>query len=252
MVYIPSKGRAGITLADKYLTGIGWDYTFIVEPQDYESYAQLHKKVVAMPENNMGIAYARNFCKSYSRGRGETHHWQLDDDIRRVKKFEEDMKRATVETSIPMSHLEQIMVDFPMVKIGGFVHDAFAFTKKTTLGLNKMVCTFFLVNNDTSAEWDKTVVEDTDFSLQVLHEGNCTLNLNRYAYNVPPTMTMKGGNTEIHTSGGLSERQYALAAKYPGQFKIKEVEHRAHMLPSRIWQRFTQVPNMVDITSSIV
>jgi hypothetical protein len=67
-VYIPSKGRPDFATA-KQLNKVERPFTVFVEPQDFKAYSDAgHVSIVQLPENNRGIAYARQLIVEYATG----------------------------------------------------------------------------------------------------------------------------------------------------------------------------------------
>jgi hypothetical protein len=87
--------------------------------------------------------------------------------------------------------------------------------------------------------WRKGLVEDTDYSLQVLTLGFCTVLFNTLLIEKEKTMKMSGGNTELEYGGdGRMNRSIGLQKMWPEAFKITFQYGRPKVLPSRIWRTF--------------
>jgi hypothetical protein len=57
-------------------------YTVFVEPQDTEAYRKAgHASIVVLPENEKGIAYARQAILDYAVQNNDKWFWMIDDDI---------------------------------------------------------------------------------------------------------------------------------------------------------------------------
>jgi hypothetical protein len=80
-VYIPSKGRPDFATA-KQLNKVERPFTVFVEPQDFKAYSDAgHVSIFKLPQNNRGIAYARQLIVEYVIGHDDSWFWMLDDDI---------------------------------------------------------------------------------------------------------------------------------------------------------------------------
>lgn len=243
-IYIPSRGRADNCITARILEAEGLNYVIVIEPQEEKLYKSFYPYVV-MDKNNMGISYVRNWIKKYSISKEEKYHWQIDDNIKsfRVRKYGKNEKS---NAAYCLRRAENFVDRYSNVGIAGLTHTAFAFSRKTDIGLNKQVYSCILVNNSVDVWWRTNTVEDTDYSLQVLMTENnkyCTILFHRLLIEKAPTMKMKGGNTEISYSGkGRMVRSLGLIDQYPGWFKMTEQYGRPKILPSRIWSRFTQKP----------
>lgn len=239
-IYIPSKGRSTTAHTANALLREDIPFHFVVEPQDATDYEALFGKsrIIVMPEDNMGVAYARNFIKALSKDRGEDFHWQIDDNIRGFCKRSDGKNRGALLNDV-LTEAENFVDRHENVGIAGLSHIAWAFKAKTYVSPNKQVYSCVLVRNDVPAQWRKGVVEDTDYSLQVLSLGLCTVLFNTLLIAKEKTMKMSGGNTEIEYSGdGRMNRSLGLQKMWPDAFKITYEYGRPKVKPSRIWSTF--------------
>jgi hypothetical protein len=245
--YIPSKGRSDVMLTHKLLKSYGIDPIIVVEPQEFETYSKNLQgvEIIQLDKNNMGIVYARNWIKEYNKNIGYEYHWQLDDDFKSFK-YKVNSKKSKISSYHVFSFLEELTIMFPNIGLSGFIHDAFAFARKTKFELNKQICSVILVKNDSSAKWELNIIDDTDYSLQLLYSGMCTLNINCISYETIPTMKLKGGNTEFNSNNGLKNRQIKLQEKYPSFFKIIEKDGASKIAPSKIWRQFKTEPKVTE------
>ncbi len=238
--YIPTKGRPKTQTTFKVLESLGIKSTLVVEPQDYQAYRDEGHYPLKMDKNDQGIYYARNFIKDFDKEHGWGFHWQLDDDIKRFISFL-NPKRETVTTYHPFSLAEQLIKTFNIGGLG-LVNSAFAFAKKTDVSWNNQVCGCFLLDSRNDLRFENGIIEDTDYSLQVLFSGQTTVLLNRFAFEVPPNGKATGGNNTAYTSGTLYKRQTALVEKYQNWFELEEKDGKARIKPSRIWRHFNVEP----------
>tara|TARA_R110000744_G_scaffold107013_8_gene203448 strand:- start:569 stop:1315 length:747 start_codon:yes stop_codon:yes gene_type:complete len=237
-IYIPSKGRADICTTPALFD----DCILVVEPQDAKSYQELHANVIVMEENDMGIAYARNWIKQYSIAQNEDYHWQIDDNIKSFKWRETD-KNLPVPAINNLKQVETYVDQYDNIGAAGLKHALFAWTEKNEIDYNKQVYTCVLFNNNTNIWWKDGLIEDTDYSLQLLDAGYCTVIFNRLVMDKATTMSMKGGNTEISYGGDNRRiRAEGLQKAWPGVFKLSEQYGRVKVNPSRIWRTFDQRP----------
>jgi hypothetical protein len=245
-IYVPSRGRATLQKYTVFqLKESKLDFFLVVEPQDYDNYVKYHeeKHILMLPKNNMGIAYARNFCKDHSKALGAKYHFQIDDNINSFKILENG-KKAKVSALNVLSHMSNIASSFSNIGGVGLFHSAFAFGKirKTAL-INQQIFSCCLFSSENDIRWEDGIIEDTDYSIQMLNIGLCTILLTQVVMNKSTTMAMKGGNTEIsYAANGRTLRSEALVKKYPGWFKIKEQYDRSKISPSRIWSSFKHKP----------
>lgn len=244
-IFIPSKNRAQYKYTTKVLDESNVSYFVVIEPQDYEEYSKEYSqsKLIVMPENNQGIAYARSFCKKTSIHMGSKYHYQIDDNIRNFAKREnnKNIKCSALDCLLP---LEKYVNDYVNIGLTGLSHIMFAFAKKNELDLNKQIYSCFLVNNSIDLYWKKDTIEDTDYSLNILSRNYCTVLFNRLLMNKLATMTIKGGNTDSeHAGDGRMKRSLQLQSDWPqAKFQITNQYNRVKIKHSRIWQTFKQMP----------
>jgi hypothetical protein len=243
-IYIPSKGRADTCLTAKILESENIDFKIVIEPQDLSEYQKHYpaSKLLVMPENNKGIAYVRNFCKDHSNAQQQTHHWQLDDNIKsfRIRQMNKNVKQAASACLKTVEYYEQ---NFKNIGISGLRHTMFAFSQKESLSFNQQCYSAVLVNNKTPIRWRDKIVEDTDYSLQLLMNNYVTVLFNRVLIEKAVTMSMKGGHTDSTYKGsGRGVNQQNLCNAYPGIFELTEQYGRTKIKPSRIWRTFKQRP----------
>lgn len=241
-IYIPSKGRFEKNPTATMLMFEGIKFYLVVEPQDAKEYQYRFQDVLVMPENNRGISYVRNFAKNHSIKNGHTHHWQIDDNIKSLM-IRENGKNVRSRALGILEKVEFAMSKFSNIGGCGLKHHIFAFGATNPVDINKQIYSCILVNNKVPCFWEEDIVEDTDFSLQILNAGYCTLLFNRLLIEKMTTGSMKGGNTEIsYAADGRAVRSLGLQSKYPGYFKVTTQHGRIKISPSRIWNTFKQRP----------
>lgn len=248
-IYIPSKGRASNCMTALILQADGIDFTIAVEPQDYKEYLKHFpaENLFKLSKNDQGIAYSRNAILKLSRKRGESHHWQMDDDIRKFM-IRKDNKNTKVTPSYSIKAVEKVFdaYDDGPGGLGMIAHryTSFAFSCKTELSINKNPCSSFLLRNDMRAKWHKDTVVDADFALQVLNEGWSTLITNRHLIDTVPPMKQAGGLTDSEYAGdGRFNRFTKLSNDWPGCFTVKrDKDGKAKLYHKRVWLSFSQQP----------
>jgi hypothetical protein len=93
----------------------------------------------------------------------------------------------------------------------------------SAVGLNQRCYSCILLSNDPkySYRWRGRYNEDTDLSLRVLKDGNCTILFNAFLARKLPTMTVKGGNlTELYQGAGRLEMARSLVEQHPDVTKV--------------------------------
>jgi hypothetical protein len=228
-VYIPSKDRAQLCHTAKLLDDCGiTNYKIVVEPQDYESYVNKWgpEKIVQLPDNDQGIAFSRSFIKKYSQSQGEKFHWQVDDDVISFR-VRQNNKNVKINPKHCFSIVETINDKFTNIGMCGITHLAYAFAKKTHVGLNKFAYCVVLVNNNTPHLWRKNILEDLDYSLQTLDQGLVILTFNSIIFEAPSTGTVSGGNmTNMFKDDNRKKIYDNTVIQWPDRMKVIEVKNK--------------------------
>jgi hypothetical protein len=243
-IYIPSKGRYENALTARLLIEQNLHFYIVIEPQDFNNYLQYFdsKNLIRMDENNKGIAYVRNWCKQHAIKEGYPYHWQFDDNIKsfRIREGDKNVKTSPLNC---ITEVEKIVSTYSNIGIAGLRHTIFAFSQTKPVSLNQQCYSGVLVNNSLKINWRDKIVEDTDYSLQVLFSNYCTLLFNRLLIEKATTMSMKGGHTtSTYAGNGRTINQQNLIKQWPGLFELTTQYGRTKIKPSRIWSKFSQVP----------
>jgi hypothetical protein len=248
-IYVPSRKRPDVFLTTKALQDDGLFFYVVIEPQDEKDYLKYYPRhnLLIMPENDMGISYVRNFCKQHSKSLAK-FHWQIDDNISKfmIRDIKNKKNRKHGAKNL-LAAAEYVNDLFENIGISSLCHTVFAWSKKYNIDVNKQVYSCVLVNNLLDIDWRDGLIEDTDYSLQVLSKNYCTLLFNRLLIDKAVTMKLKGGNTEIsHGGDGRLKRSLALQKQWPGVFKLTEhfenEQRNVKIAPSQVWKRFSQQP----------
>ena len=91
--------------------------------------------------------------------------------------------------------VENITDQYDNIGASGLCHTMFAFAKNKSVDVNKQVYSCILVNNNLDVKWRENVVEDTDYSLQILSQKYCTLLFNKILIEKEATKVGNGGNS---------------------------------------------------------
>jgi hypothetical protein len=198
-IYIPSKGRAETGQTAQFLARWHVPFSLVVEPQDYDVYAAQYpqKALIQLPENDQGISYVRNFCKDHAEKLGYKRHWQMDDNIKSIKQFN---KRQAIDSGADyiLATVEEFVDRYANVALAGLRHVAFIRLQTTPFSLNQQVYSCFLVLNELPYRFTNHTIEDTDYNLQVLSSGWCTI---LFGIEKATSGTMRGGNTDSEFAG---------------------------------------------------
>jgi len=225
-IYVISKGRYDNILTAKALEKMDAEYYVVIEPQEYEAYAQKinRRKLIKTPFQDLGQGSipVRNFVRERSQSYGFSRHWVLDDNIREFLRLNYN-KKIKVETPSIFRAAEEFTDRYTNVALSGFNYRQFADQSRTTtpFRLNTRIYSCILFNNQTPFSWRGLYNEDTDLSLRLLKEGWCTILFDAFLCDKMRTMTMSGGNTdEVYLDQKRYDFAESLRKKHPNHVKV--------------------------------
>lgn len=232
-VYIISKGRWDSRLTSRALESLGVPYHIVVEPQEYDLYAEHidKNKILVLPFSNLGQGSipARNWVWEHSISLGHKKHWILDDNMRAFYRLNRN-KRIYVGDGTIFYVAEQFVDRYENVGIAGFNYTGFAKdnSKIPPFNLNTRVYSCILIDNSLPHRWRGKYNEDTDLSIRVLKDGLCTVLFNAFLCEKVATMRNKGGNTdELYKGDGRLQMALSLQEQHPDIVKFTEKWDRA-------------------------
>lgn len=210
-IYVISKGRWESRLTSRALEKIGVPYRIVVEPQEHASYANVvdPAKVLTLPFSNLGQGSipARNWVWEHALSEGASRHWILDDNIGGFYRLHRNLKTPVGSGAI-FRAAEDFSDRYSNVAISGFNYFMFASRKSPAIKpftLNTRIYSCILIRNDVAHRWRGRYNEDTDLSLRILKDGNCSVLFNAFLAGKSQTMSMKGGNTDELYAGTESK-----------------------------------------------
>lgn len=215
-IYVPSRGRAETSSLLKREDGL----TIIVEPWEVEAYTQAfggRHNIVELPDNNRGIAYARNFIKEFNNRVKRSWYWMIDDDITAFweivngKAVKKDMKTV-------LNLAQTIIRSLPGLGLASIEYERYAWAAKDPIKLNHFCDVVVAVNALKTKDLkyrDVPVKEDRDFALQVLKSGLKTARITKAAFSAPGRGTNKGGLHDVYAKGREREGAEQLAELWP-------------------------------------
>jgi hypothetical protein len=233
-VYIVSKGRWETRLTSKALERINVPYYIVVEAHERDQYAAVidPHKVLVLPEKYLqeydtcddvgkargkGPGGARNFCWDHSQTMGFTRHWVMDDNIASFNRLNRNLMVKVTSGTI-FRAAEDFADRYENVAIAGFNYDFFAKAKEPlpAFVMNTRIYSCLLIDNSLPMRWRGRYNEDTDLSLRVLKDGQCTVQFNAFLQEKATTQTMKGGNTdEFYAKEGTLPKSEMIAKLHP-------------------------------------
>jgi hypothetical protein len=224
----------------------GVPFTLVVEPQDEAAYRErmrgwMHASLVTLPENDRGLIYARNTIKDRSREMGDVRHWQLDDNIKWFQTWRAG-KRVRCHSGVALRACEDFTDRYSNVGVSGLNYKFFATNgrepKPHPFAVNTYVYSCSLVLNALPYRWRSPYNDDTDFCLQVLSGGWCTVLLHAFHINKIETMLTAGGNTPIYQDDGRLVMARSLERLWPGVVRVSRRFGRPQHVIN--WQKFRQ------------
>jgi len=236
-VYIISKGRYESRLTSIALEKMNVPYKIVVEPQEFNMYAKYidPKKILVLPNKylnkNQGSIPARNFCWEHAIKSNATHHWILDDNIRRFFRLNKNAK-TEVRSGVCFRVIEDMIKQYKNVGMAGMQYSFFIpeMNSWPVAVRNTRIYSCILINNSISHRWRGTYNEDTDLSLRVLKDGYTTFLFNNFLCDKQATLNMKGGNTDTiyNVKNGLLKKVQSLVKQHPDIVKLGERFGRPH------------------------
>jgi len=216
-LYIISKGRWESRLTSKALEKLNIPYFIVIEEQEYDDYAsQIDKsKIKVLPFSNLGQGSipARNWVWQDSISNGHKRHWILDDNIQDFYRMNMS-KRYHVDDGTIFKCAEDFVDRFDNVSMAGFNYMGLAIPNDRIppFRLNTRVYSCILLDNNCEHRWRGRYNEDTDLSIRILKDGDCTILFNSFLADKVATMRMKGGNTdELYTQDEVFDGRLEMA-----------------------------------------
>lgn len=216
-------------MTQKTLEELNVPYRIVVEDSEVDLYAQHvpREKILplptdfrtnplyAIPDEKTGLIGGsipvRNFVWEHSISEGYKKHWVLDDNMRHIYRLNRNLK-IRMTTGSAFRICEDFTDRYENVKLSGMNYAFFApaTVRKPPYYTNTRIYSCILIDNSLPQRWRGRFNEDTDLSLRVLKDGNCTMLFNQFLVGKAATMTMKGGNTEtvynVEERGDRSKR----------------------------------------------
>ena len=242
-IYIPSKGRHDRCLTADFLIEDDVPFCLVVEPQERDAYAAVfgEDRILVLPFSNKGsVIPARNWIKDHATAGGYLRHWQFDDNIKSIYRRHYG-KRLYCQSNIAIAAVEDFVDRYENVAVAGFNYVSFLApeNKKPPFHLNNHVYSSSLILNELPHRWRGRYNEDTDFCLQVLADGWCTILVNAFLIGKTTTMMMKGGNTDdLYQGDGRLKMARSLERLWPGVVKTGRRFQRPQHIVYDSWKRF--------------
>ena len=193
-IFIPSKGRPIPKLLFRELPHA----EIVVEPNEEEIYRRYNPEatILVLPENDRGIAYARNHILKIARQRRLGFFWMLDDDIYGFYE-RADKKSRKISACEALIGAEEIINATPNIAQASLEYTQFAWCQSQPFSLNKRcdvaTCINAFLTREISYREKFNLKEDRDFTMQVLSSGLKTMRVNKYSFDCPANGSNSGG-----------------------------------------------------------
>lgn len=219
----------------------------VVEEQEYEFYKDgrnfgellilpnTYKKEYELCDDHglaksTGPGPARNFCIDHSAQNGFKRHWVMDDNIDAFHYLNMNEK-FEVRTGATLRAAEDFVDRYKNVPVAGLNY--YSFCKKTDKVppyiLNTRIYSCLLIENAAGYKWRARYNEDTDLSLRVLKDGNCTIQFNAFLCGKTTTQRMRGGNSDdFYDNEGTLPKSEMLEKLHPDVAKVVYKFNRWH------------------------
>lgn len=225
-IYIVSKGRADSRLTARALGRMGVDYYVAIEPQDYDAYSVVidKSKLLILPFSNHGDGpgRARNWVWDHSKANGFKRHWVMDDNISQFVRLHENKRYKCADGGM-FRATEDFVDRFENAPVAGLQYRFFCSPRQSypPFVLNTRIYSLLLIDNDCKHRWRGRYNEDTDLSLNVLKDGDCTIQVNAFLQDKMVTQALGGGNTaEFYASEGTYNKSQMLVDLHPDVAKV--------------------------------
>lgn len=236
-IYIVSKGRYKIRLTANALESMKVKYYIVVEAHECDLYkAAVNPKygtVLILPEQylkdyqtmddipygekSVGPGAARNFCWDHAISLGAKRHWVMDDNLEAFYRYYKG-RRIRVGGGAILRAAEDFVDRFSNVPVAGLQYKSFCIPSPRipVYVKNTRIYSCLLIENSCKHRWRGRYNEDTDLSLQVLKDGDCTIQFNAFLQGKIGTQILAGGNTDaFYAKEGTLAKSQMLVDMHP-------------------------------------
>lgn len=241
-IYVISKGRWESRLTSKFFDSTNIPYRIVIEPQEFDQYASVvnTKKILVLPFSNLGQGSipARNWVWEHSISEGHARHWIIDDNIQAFYRFNKNIQ-VKVDSGTIFRVAEDFVERYTNVPMAGFEYHGFVDkrVKVPPFRLNARIYSCTLLDNKCKHRWRGRYNEDTDLSIRILKDGDCTILFRAFLAHKVATMTLKGGNTD---------ELYKQDSNFDGRLEMARHLQRQHPELVKITRKWGRWQHHVD------
>jgi len=249
-IYIPSKNRYDCCLTADFLIKDKVPFKLVIEPQELDLYSNKYGKenILVLPYNNSseGVITARNWIWEHSLKNGFKRHWQIDDNIRQMRRTNKGF-RIGINAGIALGIIEDFTDRYENVGISGPNYSMFTVThNKPNLKpfiKNCHIYSCMLILNSLPFRWRGRWNEDVDLCLQTLSHKYCTIQTRAFIIDKQRTMTMKGGNSDDYKYKDIRLKGTKILMKrWPKVVTLTNKFGRPHFKIRKNWKDFNDIP----------
>lgn len=248
-IYIVSKNRAKRCLTSKALTELNVKHYIVVEEFNLKEYQENNTSdlitFLILPEKyrtdydlcgglggngNPGPGAARNFARQHSIDSGFKYHWVMDDNLQYFS-FLNRNEKLLLKTPTFLKVAEDLFTSFENAPVCGLNYLNFCkkIDKANITIPNTRIYSCLFIDNSSGYSWRGQYNEDTDLSLSVLKDGNCTIQLNAFLCEKITTQRMRGGNSEeFYDAEGTYNKSKIIEELHPDVAYVTEKFGRIH------------------------
>lgn len=257
-VWIVSKGRFDTMGTSRSLNRMKVPHRILVEKHEKTQYEEAlqnfnlqYASIVVAPFSNHGDGpgRARNLAWDISTEEGHESHWVCDDNIDDFYRLYKN-QRIRVESGAIFRAAEDFIDRYENVPVSGFQYRFFIAPnqKYPPFVTNTRIYSTLLIRNDCKFRWRGRYNEDTDLSLRVLKDGDCTVQFNAFLQGKAATQTVAGGNTQefYHKEGEQDKSKWTEGINSTGTINKSKMLYDMHPDVTRLVWRYRRWHHYVD------
>jgi hypothetical protein len=225
----------------RFLEKDGTPFQLVVEPGEEAAYRDAfpNAEILVLPADDFTLLGARNWIRDHSIAAGFERHWQLDDNIRNIRRLWRG-KRIPCDSGPALRVCEDFTDRYDNIGVSGLNYQMFVLDETPVpFYLNVHVYSCSLIWNRMPYRWRLLYNDDTDLCLQVLAGGLCTVALNVFMADKQRTGEARGGNTDsIYRGDGRAKMARSLERQWPGVVETRRRFNRPQHVVKDSWKRF--------------
>lgn len=219
-IYVLSKGRAAGCATFHTLYNDGLEPHVVVEPAELMAYAE-HipiTSLVALPENNRGIVYVRNYILEHAKATG-SWVWMMDDDVTGFYETNVGTSKAVpASAGRVLGAAERLIRQRDDVALAALEYRQFSWSASKPYTLNSYCDVVVAMNGKRmyglSYDQEQRLKQDRDMALQVMRKGFKTMRLSALSFATPTNGTNDGGLKGTYKAGLEADMAKRLVAKW--------------------------------------